>query len=180
MPKLKRPDHQRQTSERLQARAATIIPVHRESIVGPTHTSTFPGHSGTIILDTDFYRNGSLESRRSSSQQLPPQTDQWMTKFCAEPPGKGDANTCCLGWWVPCALYGKVNWRLNQKSRGEDINDWSSAKGCNSPCWAYWAFGLIPAVGCHGVFNGKSTCTTVHIMNNQAVKTERELTQVLN
>ena len=68
MPKLKRPDHQRQTSERLQARAATIIPVHRESIVGPTHTSTFPGYSGTMIIDTDLYRNGSLESRRSSSQ----------------------------------------------------------------------------------------------------------------
>jgi Cys-rich protein (TIGR01571 family) len=55
---------------------------------------------------------------------------------------------------MPPAMYGKVNWRLKQRSVGKDVNDWDSKYGCNGPCWAYWALGLIGIGGVYGLITG--------------------------
>lgn len=71
----------------------------------------------------------------------------WMNKFCVEPrkAPQADVQTCCLGCWVPCALYGKTQWRLRQVARESDPLDssWHSRYGCNGICWAMLGFGLI-------------------------------------
>jgi hypothetical protein len=74
-----------------------------------------------------------------------PQSDgssAWMAKFCVEP--DGDAATCCLGWFVPCALYGKTHWRLEQLRKDKDPLDtsWKCSYGCNGPCWLFYLLGV--------------------------------------
>ncbi|PBP18208.1 hypothetical protein BUE80_DR011101 [Diplocarpon rosae] len=79
----------------------------------------------------------------------------WMSQFCVEP--RNDANTCCLGFWVPYALYGKTHWRLKRVNRGQDATDesWKSSDGCNGPCWGWWALSCIGcAHPCAGVVTG--------------------------
>ncbi|PBP23287.1 hypothetical protein BUE80_DR005865 [Diplocarpon rosae] len=79
----------------------------------------------------------------------------WMSQFCVEP--RNDANTCCLGFWVPYALYGKTHWRLKRVNRGQDATDesWNSSDGCNGPCWGWWALSCIGcAHPCAGVVTG--------------------------
>lgn len=149
MPSSKKSRLQRQQrSESIQARAATIIPYHRDSIVRPGHTEMAPTISSrrndvdgvqTIPDSNSPSSNQSQDASRRPSIKLPPQTDEWMTVFCQEPPG-GDAGTCCLAFWMPPAQYGKTNWRLNQKASGKDPDDWHSINGCSGPCWAYVAF----------------------------------------
>jgi hypothetical protein len=164
---------QRQTSEKLQqTRSITIIPIHRESIVNTGHNITVRRPSETVITgQTTIIRrpsgtmalgrcvpsgNGTTTNQnRSWHDHLPPQTDQWMAKFCVEPIGGLDCHTCCLGCLFPFALYGKVNWRLKRKSLGEDVFAFKPSHGCNGPCWAYCACSMI-GVGCwHGVLSGK-------------------------
>ena len=76
--------------------------------------------------------------RVSDGPDIPDLQRQWMVQFCVEPPG--DLATCCLSWWVPCAQYGKTNWRLKRQFLGEDPTDatWKSAYGCNGACWVFW------------------------------------------
>lgn len=67
----------------------------------------------------------------------------WMASFCTEPDDNQDCSTCCLGFFVPCALYGKTNWRLNQLTKLKDPLDssWKSSYGCNGACWFYFFCG---------------------------------------
>ncbi|CAL3966450.1 unnamed protein product [Diplocarpon coronariae] len=79
----------------------------------------------------------------------------WMSQFCVEP--RGDADTCCLGFWVPYALYGKTHWRLKRVNRGRDATDesWKPGDGCNGPCWGWWALSCIGcAHPCAGIITG--------------------------
>ena len=46
----------------------------------------------------------------------------------------GDFGTCCLGCWCPCMLYGKTQYRLNQKSARKDPTNLLSYKACNDSC----------------------------------------------
>lgn len=83
-------------------------------------------------------------------------TDQnskyWMSAFCMEP--RGDGGTCALGTFVPCALYGKTNWRLDQLLAQENPLDsaWNRKDGCNRGCW-WFCFALPPPFS----FSCKST-----------------------
>ncbi|PMD46132.1 hypothetical protein L207DRAFT_628726 [Hyaloscypha variabilis F] len=160
MPEAKKSELQRQASEKLQAKATATIPVHRDSITILRQTSIIPKPPGSMadraaVPDTSSRELEQSGRRRSSHQQLPPQIDEWKTQFCVEP--QGDLDTCCLGTWVPCALYGKVNERLRQKAQGDFDTDysWRTSDGCNSACWAYWACACISGTSLgHGVLSG--------------------------
>ena len=136
--------------------AVALTPIHRESIIRPTHT-TIPLRSSQAMFSTG--PSGGLRNVTTvSSSMSPPQRTPnhpsarnacqdeeyhgWMNQFCVEP--KGDGDTCALGTFVPCALYGKVNWRLHQAAVGEDPLDssWKSKDGCNGACWLYYCFGI--------------------------------------
>lgn len=130
-------------------------PVHRESIVSLT---PFPPSRGSITtsvkrkplkaydetLPSQTTTSSQAADREGTSEDDP--YTGWMSKLCVEPnKGDLDANTCCLGFWVPCALYGKTNWRLTQINGGRDATDssWKSNDGCNTSCWAWygaWCF----------------------------------------
>ncbi len=172
MPESKKDRLQRQASEKLQARSTTIIPTHRQSIVKRDQSPIVPRRAGTMAPTLSSLGTGQTGPPSASLNrpnrprapsrpppnppaldQLPPQTGEWMTRFCVEPPD-GDSNACCLAVWVPSVLYGKVNWRFVQKWRGESIDDWKASKGCNGPCWAYWAMSLIGIAGWHGLISG--------------------------
>jgi hypothetical protein len=156
MAKFKKAPSQRQTSESLQPRALATTPIHRESIVRSNHTTIGPGPSGTMAQSTAGAAGGQIRASNPLMEKRNISTTRgWRTKFCVEPPG--DAGTCCFGFWVPFALYGKTQWRLRQAAMQEDALDssWKPKYGCNGPCWAYWALGLIGIVGWHGCLSGK-------------------------
>jgi hypothetical protein len=62
---------------------------------------------------------------------------EWIHKLCVEP--SNDAATCCEGYWVPCVLYGKTQYRLDEMATGKDPLDETDYKGCNGPCWIFCA-----------------------------------------
>lgn len=65
--------------------------------------------------------------------------DGWMSNLCDEP--IGDAKICCLGFWLPCLLYGKVDERIKLVQQGKNPED--AGNGCGADC-------LIWQVGCFG------------------------------
>jgi len=67
--------------------------------------------------------------------------DGWMAKLCVEP--SSDVGTCCLGFWLPCVLYGKIDERLQLIQKGRDPN--KVGNGCNGSC-------MIWAASCGGFF----------------------------
>lgn len=130
----------------IQLQAATFIPIHldsisldqrrttpRASIAMAQHRQVVSAYNATLPPSTQH----EIESQGESGAENQPYND-WMTTFCAEP--SNDVNTCCLGWWMPCVLYGKTHWRLKRISKGEDAtdSDWKPKTGCNAPCWAWW------------------------------------------
>lgn len=62
----------------------------------------------------------------------------WITKLFR--PRKHDISTLCTGFCLPCVLYGKTQYRLKQKTEGEDPLDLSQQALCNGPCWM---FGMV-------------------------------------
>lgn len=64
-----------------------------------------------------------------------PKPTPWMNELCHEP--EGDLRTCCVGFWLPGALYGKTQYRLKQMAEGEDPLNESRHEICNGPCWMY-------------------------------------------
>jgi Cys-rich protein (TIGR01571 family) len=153
MARLKQKGSQRPRTRERQARALTITPIHRGSVVQPkhipilshdserlpvllAHEMSAAGVPSAIPSRVDIYsppnRIQAVSGRqhRRSSAAYP----KFMNKFLAEPPK--DAETCCLGCWVPCALYGKISWRLNEYERNRDGSDeaWNSKDGWNKMC----------------------------------------------
>ena len=156
MTKSKKSQLQRQAFEKVQARAAATIPIHRESIVN-LRGSVVPSTTGTMADVTNMVAGAQADNsdRRRMSHQYNhrdpgPLDKEWETKFCVEPPG--DCSTCMLGTFVPCALYGKVNWRFTQRANGKGASqdDWESRNGCNGLCWAYFGASLFT----HGILSG--------------------------
>ena|SRR5450432_2706728 len=101
------------------------------------------------------------------------QRHQWIHPFCQEP--ENDLPTCCLGWWLPCCLYGKTQYRLLQMFEGLDPLDEARYKPCDGACWGFacveiW-FGasckqLSPSSPCTFglvmiIFHGRSTSRMV-------------------
>lgn len=131
-------------------RGISYPPVHRESLVQPQHTIIIPrGYHSEQTMGAGSSRRGSVwghepviraSQAASHNQEREENTfEDWLSPWCQEPPG-GDAGTCCMGFWAPCVLYGKSDWRL--KSLAYDENDsrrkWTAGKGCNGACWTYW------------------------------------------
>ncbi|KAE8444057.1 hypothetical protein EG329_000925 [Mollisiaceae sp. DMI_Dod_QoI] len=124
---------------------------HIKSLVTPQHTIIAPRtHHASQVMDTQAALGESpigYEGTRLSAGVTTGQEDddaifnEWMVPFCQEPPGAGDIDTCCLGTWVPCVLYGKTDWRLHRVSQGEDPSnlEWESANGCNGRCWCWYS-----------------------------------------
>ncbi|PVH79168.1 hypothetical protein DL98DRAFT_461375 [Cadophora sp. DSE1049] len=122
-----------------QTQAAT--PIHRDSVVSLELTQASSGPSYPMA-----HRQVMSAYTATLPRSAHPQTDggneglpynDWMSQFCVEP--RDDISTCCLGFWVPCALYGKTHWRLKQIIRGKDASDstWKPKDGCNTACWAW-------------------------------------------
>ncbi|KAF8866945.1 hypothetical protein BDZ45DRAFT_795403 [Acephala macrosclerotiorum] len=136
---------------------STHPPAHRESLVRLQHYTIVTAQSDH--RDPDMRRDLDMGSRRDKLMttrgiQRPSEHagqevySGWMTKFCVEP--IDDVNTCCLGCWVPCALFTKTHWRLGQVGRNENaLHGWTSSMGCSLPCWAYCVLTLAcRASGC--------------------------------
>jgi hypothetical protein len=153
MARVKQNSPQQSNTSNIKVRPVAITPVHRSSVVQPKHIPILPHDyrrlSAALVSEmstdgipkrfqnrVDVYRPQSriepVSSRqhRRSSAAYP----KFMNKFCAEPPN--DVDTCCLGFWVPCALYGKISWRLNEYERNRDGSDkaWNPRYGCNQMC----------------------------------------------
>jgi hypothetical protein len=88
------------------------------------------------------------QSSGQSGAKNPQSFDEWMAKFCVEPPE--DTYTCCLAFWVPCAIYGKTHWRLKQVEEGRDPSgdSWEPRYGCNGPCWALYGMCFLIQCDC--------------------------------
>lgn len=56
--------------------------------------------------------------------------DGWLANLCDEP--AGDAGICCLGFWFPCLLYGKLDERIKLVRDGKDPHE--AGTGCNAEC----------------------------------------------
>lgn len=156
-------------------RASSYPPVHRESLVPPQHTLITPRdyHSGqTMDTQTNL---GTGEPARSGSQAGDNNQEDdavafqdWLSPFCQEPPG-GDADTCCMGFWVPCVLYGKSAWRLKALALDEDDNRrWTPKNGCNGHCWG-WLGAACVATPCFAG-NASSCPFQSHMVNNMVCR----------
>ncbi|KAF2096684.1 PLAC8-domain-containing protein [Rhizodiscina lignyota] len=53
---------------------------------------------------------------------------------CCSPVGD-----CCMGYWLPCVVYGRVHYRLRQDAQ---LRGYSA---CNGACWGH--FGLMACCG---------------------------------
>lgn len=56
--------------------------------------------------------------------------DGWMNAFCDEP--SGDVQTCCLAFWFPSILYGRINERITLVQDGKDPE--LAGNGCGGEC----------------------------------------------
>jgi hypothetical protein len=64
-----------------------------------------------------------------------PKPSPWMKNLCYKP--HEDMETCCIGSWIPCALYGKTQYRLKQMAEGKDPLDESRHDACNGACVSF-------------------------------------------
>lgn len=60
----------------------------------------------------------------------------WSTGLCE----CTDIGTCCLGLSCPCILYGRTQYRLLRKSRGEDPTNLLGYETCNGSCTSMAVF----------------------------------------
>jgi hypothetical protein len=147
--------------QEIPTRLVPIVPVHRESIAYPLppRRSSLPlvSPAMTGLADTIGKKEKHKTVTKDHTKGLPPlrealrtdddvseaHFDKWMAGYCVEPPA--DAGTCCLGFWVTCALYGKTHWRLRRIAAGQNPqNDaWHSKNGCNGACWAQFAASIF-------------------------------------
>ncbi|KUJ21727.1 uncharacterized protein LY89DRAFT_381682 [Mollisia scopiformis] len=138
-------------------RPPLIPPVHREALVTPQYTLIVP-RNHQVMDDSTALRQSAwgAEGARRPSQANRSQTEDettfqdWLSPWCQEPPDaeNRDVETCCLGFWVPCALYGKSNWRLKRVAMGEDSSNasWKPSMGCNGNCWGWFGLCCLTAV----------------------------------
>ena len=121
-----------------------------------------PADGNTTIAGPE-YRQGS-ESEGSNARSIPPPSnfkiyyatsevenrdfDGWENKLCFPLPIT-DVGTCCAAGWIPCYLFGKSNWRLEQLRERKDPSNktYKNGQGCNIWCWA-WAGLQVFHCGC--------------------------------
>ena len=108
---------------------------HRGSLAFPTQMSQHHHASSSQQWDPRYNRNRSLSGNSFYAPTPHPKPGPWLNNLCHEP--QGDMGTCCLGFWLPCALYGNTQYRLKQMAQGDDPLDLSEHDSCNGPCWMY-------------------------------------------
>ncbi|RDW88801.1 hypothetical protein BP6252_00833 [Coleophoma cylindrospora] len=129
-----------------------ILVAHRQSLGKPTYIQIPPRSPGNTATNAAFRspRSGMpvVESTQSLERPVNPITarqergeDEWMVSFCQEPPG--DCGACCQGFWCPCTLYGKTQYRLHQITQGKSPLIVEKRRACDGPCWAFWGLALI-------------------------------------
>ncbi|KAL2075446.1 hypothetical protein VTL71DRAFT_389 [Oculimacula yallundae] len=138
----------------------TTIPTHRDSVVSLELLQANSRRASLSMAQQGHVMSAYNTKLLPSTQRQPdggsegPVYNNWMSRFCVEP--RNDVDTCCLGSWVPCALYGKTHWRTKRIDRGKDASNstWHSNDGCNTACWAWCGLAgcLCPCVA--GVLTG--------------------------
>ncbi|KAH7342586.1 PLAC8 family-domain-containing protein [Rhexocercosporidium sp. MPI-PUGE-AT-0058] len=137
-----------------------VVPIHRDSVVNieltqatSRRTSLSMAQQGHVVSAYNATLPPSAHQQSDGGNEGLPYND-WMSQFCVEP--KNDTSTCCLGFWVPCALYGKTHWRLDQINRGNDASNskWQSKNGCNSACWAWCGLASCLSMPVSGIITG--------------------------
>ncbi|KAG4439183.1 hypothetical protein IFR05_005336 [Cadophora sp. M221] len=136
------------------------VPIHRESLVSIELTqatsrraSVSMAQQGHVMSAYNATLPPSAHPQSDGGNEGLPYND-WMSQFCVEP--QHDTSTCCLGFWVPCALYGKTHWRLKQINRGKDASDskWQLKDGCNTACWAWCGLAGCLSMPISGIITG--------------------------
>ncbi|QKX58320.1 uncharacterized protein TRUGW13939_05442 [Talaromyces rugulosus] len=85
----------------------------------------------------------------------------WSTGLCE----CSDIGTCCLGLTCPCILYGRTQYRLLRKSRGEDPTNMLGYETCNGSCTAMALF-----CGCQWIL-----ATIQHTRTRRAYRIEGDI-----
>jgi hypothetical protein len=104
------------------------------------------GFTGRPLPDTDHSGHGHLQHNHQMSLSgthnyngfQNPKPGPWMNNLCHDP--HDDMESCCIGFWIPCALYGKTQYRFEQMAEGKDPLDESRREACNGPCLMYQIF----------------------------------------
>ncbi|KAF4635866.1 hypothetical protein G7Y89_g2237 [Cudoniella acicularis] len=127
-------------------------PAHRASLKRPAHI-TLPPIDPSIRPDPRsqyhaFVRHLTalnLPGPRSESQETDKSYPNWMARFCIEPTRCQDSDNGCLAVTVPCATYGKIDWRLRRFHRNESGFDsgWKISDGCNWVCCGCFAVSVL-------------------------------------
>ncbi|CAG8976070.1 hypothetical protein HYALB_00002348 [Hymenoscyphus albidus] len=122
---------------------SSVVLNHRESLAMPKATkSSAANQPADAHRDSVPYPNIPFHEDDETHHY-----HGWMKQFCVE--SSCDATALALAIFVPCVLYGKIEWRKARLSRGQPADDsvWKSKDGCNGMCWAYCLVGFF----CPGV-----------------------------
>lgn len=108
----------------------SVVLKHRESLTMPNDKKTSAATQPSNVL-MDFIAYPVDDDNDESTY------NGWMNQFCIEP---GDCNALAEAIFVPCVLYGKIEWRRARLSKNLSADDsyWRASDGCNGMCWAYY------------------------------------------
>jgi hypothetical protein len=152
----KRRNHPVKTTSGSPPEVMPLVPLHRNSITQPSPSKAQklvkekPNIPYRLDLNTLRPLRESAPSRNGNQEES---FDDFMSAYCVEPPN--DAETCLMGTFVTCVLFGKTHWRLNRIANGLNPQDeeWKFNGGCNGACWTQFAMSMF-LVDCLG---GKSS-----------------------
>ncbi|KAI9752079.1 MAG: hypothetical protein M4579_005764 [Chaenotheca gracillima] len=96
----------------------------------PSRTSRVPTYNPDSALGPDQIMPGDHRPGQIRHPTFVPDTPEWKNSLC----GCGDFTTCCTGFWCPCVLYGKTQYRLNRKTAGKDATDLLGYSAFNGSC----------------------------------------------
>lgn len=71
---------------------------------------------------------------------------QWLTRLCPDP--SNDWDTCCLGFFCAPCLYGRTQYRLQQKFNGRSATNLKNFEVVNQDCMAFCATQMCLCFGC--------------------------------
>lgn len=109
-------------------------PIHRMGTFPSSHhgsqpaQDSFSGHQPGQVVHPNQIVNGGY----------------WSTGLCE----CSDAGTCFLGLICPCMLYGRTQYRLLRKSRGEDPTNLLGHEFCNGSCASCACLSIICGCQC--------------------------------
>ncbi|KAI9840393.1 MAG: hypothetical protein M1837_001651 [Sclerophora amabilis] len=96
----------------------------------PSRTNYIPSYAPDSAVGPDVMPPGKHQPGQIAHPTLTSESGEWRHALCE----CGDLPTCCVGFWCPCILYGKIQYRLNRKSARKDPTDLLGHKSFNGPC----------------------------------------------